>query len=168
MKTKLIIGLIVISLVLISGCAQIQTNQQIKEFLCKTPYIEYKTGECCLDANSNRICDKDEQQAQTNQVRQIVSTTEITVTPSVVNRGGILNFEVKVGSQGSSGMIEIYSPDDVRVAEIQLKGCGDTCIPKSVETASYKIGMDWQPGNYYVLIKDLGSREEAKVYFNVN
>lgn len=58
MKIKLLTGLIVISLILISGCAQIQTNQQIKEPLCKSPYIEYKSGECCLDSNNNGICEQ--------------------------------------------------------------------------------------------------------------
>lgn len=28
--------------------------------ICKLPYIEYKKGECCLDQNTNSICDKDE------------------------------------------------------------------------------------------------------------
>lgn len=41
--------------VLISGCAQTQ-----QEPLCKSPYIEYKAGECCLDQNINSICDADE------------------------------------------------------------------------------------------------------------
>lgn len=44
-------GLFVLS-VMIIGCAQ--------EQLCKAPYIEYKIGECCLDTNSNNICDNDE------------------------------------------------------------------------------------------------------------
>ena len=27
---------------------------------CKSPYMEFKKGECCLDANTNNICDNDE------------------------------------------------------------------------------------------------------------
>ncbi|MFH2020593.1 MAG: hypothetical protein ABIJ34_04215 [archaeon] len=29
-------------------------------FACNSPYLEYKKGDCCLDANQNKICDSDE------------------------------------------------------------------------------------------------------------
>lgn len=53
MKTiNLICLLFIMGVVLLSGCSQ--------EITCNNPYI--KVGdECCLDANSNRMCDKDEQ-----------------------------------------------------------------------------------------------------------
>ncbi|MBU4502921.1 MAG: trypsin-like peptidase domain-containing protein, partial [Nanoarchaeota archaeon] len=51
MKGLVLFG--ILALILLSGCAE-------KEPLCKTPYFEYKTGECCLDKDSNQICDKDE------------------------------------------------------------------------------------------------------------
>ncbi|MBD3260085.1 MAG: hypothetical protein GF334_00100 [Candidatus Altiarchaeales archaeon] len=28
--------------------------------VCNKPYFEYKKGECCLDENNNKVCDKDE------------------------------------------------------------------------------------------------------------
>jgi S1-C subfamily serine protease len=31
-----------------------------KTILCSAPYIEYKTGECCLDKDANTVCDNDE------------------------------------------------------------------------------------------------------------
>lgn len=31
---------------------------------CKEPYLEYKKGDCCLDSNSNGICDNDETNLQ--------------------------------------------------------------------------------------------------------
>lgn len=53
MHKKILIGVLAISIVFISGCITTET-------ICKKPYYEYKTGECCLDENDNKICDKDE------------------------------------------------------------------------------------------------------------
>ncbi len=52
-------------LAIINGCSDSvedkTTGAVVKEPLCNAPYFEFKTGECCLDSNSNRICDSDEQ-----------------------------------------------------------------------------------------------------------
>ena len=40
-------------LVMLAGC--ISTGP-----VCQSPYIEYKKGDCCLDTNDNKICDKEE------------------------------------------------------------------------------------------------------------
>ena len=50
---KIILILAVLALLLISGCAK---------SVCKTPYFEFKKGDCCLDKNSNSICDADEKE----------------------------------------------------------------------------------------------------------
>jgi hypothetical protein len=49
---RIIIGLVIFCLLVLVGCSQ-------KE-LCKSPYFEFKSGECCLDYDNNSICDKDE------------------------------------------------------------------------------------------------------------
>lgn len=54
MKTLLIILVLAFSVFLV-GCAN-----QAEKPLCSSPYIEYQAGNCCLDANNNSICDKDE------------------------------------------------------------------------------------------------------------
>jgi len=54
MKKLLIIGILVLCLLLVNGCSN--------EPVCNVPYFEYKTGECCLDKNSNQICDNDEKE----------------------------------------------------------------------------------------------------------
>lgn len=43
--------------------------------VCKSPYYEYKTGECCLDKNNNKVCDEDEtgEQEPTTEENPIVS-----------------------------------------------------------------------------------------------
>ena len=100
--------------------------------------------------------------------QDIPTTTEITVNPSLVKLGDIITIEVKVGDQGSDGKVDIYSPD-ARVAELQLRGCGDTCTPSEerTESAEYKTGMDWKAGEYYVAVTDKGSGEQVKAYFTV-
>lgn len=73
-QTGLMIG-IIIAVVAIAGAIiyvsssnsgvtgnVINENQQ-KEIICNSPYIKFGS-ECCLDQNSNRICDKDEQQRE--------------------------------------------------------------------------------------------------------
>ena|SRR3989344_1577277 len=42
--------------VLLSAC--------VEKPLCTQPYFEYKQGECCLDENNNKICDRDEQKEE--------------------------------------------------------------------------------------------------------
>jgi len=56
MKLKYIVLSItlVIVLFIISGCSK------EPEFSCKSSYIEYQTGKCCLDSDSNGICDEDD------------------------------------------------------------------------------------------------------------
>jgi len=50
----LILVTILLATILLISC----TPQQP---FCKNPYIEFQTGQCCLDANSNSICDRDEE-----------------------------------------------------------------------------------------------------------
>lgn len=54
--------ILVLGLVFLIGCVTQPVTQE--EPLCATPYLEFKQGECCLDANSNNICDTDEDQKE--------------------------------------------------------------------------------------------------------
>ncbi|MDD5111034.1 MAG: hypothetical protein PHG85_00645 [Candidatus Altiarchaeota archaeon] len=76
-----------------SGNTTKKTSPTTNEPFCPQPYIEYKRGECCLDSNSNRICDKDEtttspqttnpqttQPTTTKQATTILQTTQATST----------------------------------------------------------------------------------------
>ncbi|MFH1637603.1 MAG: hypothetical protein ABIB71_04230 [Candidatus Woesearchaeota archaeon] len=42
-----------------------------EEQLCKAPYYEYMAGECCLDANANGICDRDESPAEDSNEKDV-------------------------------------------------------------------------------------------------
>lgn len=61
-NSSIIIAIIaVITLIVIIAIFLINLNREepIVE-TCKSPYIEFKAGECCLDTNMNNICDNDE------------------------------------------------------------------------------------------------------------
>lgn len=57
MKKTLLLIPILVAVVVISGCTQ--TGEVVNQPICNDPYIAYDTG-CCLDQNSNAICDSDE------------------------------------------------------------------------------------------------------------
>ena len=62
MEKKLVFTLIIFSLVIISGCGkdtEKATGSAVAS-VCNSPYFEFKAGECCLDKNTNSICDSDE------------------------------------------------------------------------------------------------------------
>jgi len=102
-------------------------------------------------------------------IKDIPATTEVTVTPKQISVGDVIEIDVKIGEDGTDGKIGIYSPGGSRVAEIQLKGCSGACTYNEgrVESLSYKTGMDWQKGEYYVSATDRGSGKEVKEYFTV-
>lgn len=67
-------------LILATACIEIQQDES-EDGLCKPPYIEFKEGECCLDKNSNQICDNDEEESVTVPEKQeIVEKQEIQET----------------------------------------------------------------------------------------
>ena len=89
MKKKMVIfGLLLVMIVGISGCGSKDGSEVTGEAVasvCNSPYFEYKAGECCLDKNSNSICDSDE--AIVEEVKEETTTptpTETTTTTEEV------------------------------------------------------------------------------------
>lgn len=67
MKKTIIFGLALISLFLIAGCGETPTGGVVidtNKELCNKPYIEFREGDCCLDANNNSFCDYDVEEAE--------------------------------------------------------------------------------------------------------
>ena len=65
---KYILGIILVGLVFLTACkdnGQVGIVYEVKTApqLCPDKYIPYTEGYCCLDENSNSICDKDEKKA---------------------------------------------------------------------------------------------------------
>ena len=84
MRVKIILALVF--LIIATGCVSApnptgqvilsQNPQPSAEKLCKTPYFEFKKGECCLDSNANSICDNDEKQQAPKQPAYAAQETE--------------------------------------------------------------------------------------------
>ena len=95
-----ILILFLASLILITACVNTNTtktstvikdqiNENISQApkeqapLCNSPYIEFKNGECCLDSNSNKICDLDE--TKQNQTTTNPSSSDPILDKAVAN-----------------------------------------------------------------------------------
>lgn len=59
MKRMIIFAFLVISILVLFGCAEKEEGS-----VCNKPYFEYMKGQCCLDSNNNQICDTDEIQKE--------------------------------------------------------------------------------------------------------
>jgi len=68
MKKELLIGFLLLSLLILAGCGEIDVSElsdkdlariSEKAVVCNKPYIRVGM-ECCLDENDNNICDEDE------------------------------------------------------------------------------------------------------------
>ena len=86
MRKIVIIGIILIITLTITGCGnkEVTENSTINtENTCNSPYFEYKTGECCLDKDSNNICDSDEETKEevTVPVKEKEETKTLTTQP---------------------------------------------------------------------------------------
>lgn len=67
MRSNLIGISFLVLTILISSCSNGYTGRVVEDKsevvdkpTCTTPYFEYKLGECCLDKDSNNVCDVDE------------------------------------------------------------------------------------------------------------
>jgi|SRR3989344_768302 len=104
---RYMIFLLLFSIIFISACAK-ETVIQESSF-CKTPYFEYKVGECCLDQNSNSVCDNDEienaEETQEEAVEEIVIEEEPEIAPSkLVNSA---TFDLAEGETATFNNIDI-------------------------------------------------------------
>lgn len=79
---KFILPLLALSLIFIAGCGTTGNVINLKDvskedvnkiIVCDTPYMRFESG-CCLDANNNKICDKDENKL--NNETKIDTSTE--------------------------------------------------------------------------------------------
>lgn len=110
---KCVVELLLV-LILLSGC--IGTGST-----CKSPYIEYKKGDCCLDANENSICDREE----TTDTTIVTTTTSATSSTLPSSENGLyycesLSSVPKIADYEGVNNIE-YSPRDVCIYNLSLE-----------------------------------------------
>lgn len=81
---KTILATILAITILLSACSV----HPAQDTTCRGKYLEYKAGECCLDANSNNICDTDETPTQ-----EEVTASEPTITAEDIDCTALMGEE---------------------------------------------------------------------------
>ncbi|MBD3388052.1 MAG: hypothetical protein GF416_03305 [Candidatus Altiarchaeales archaeon] len=85
-RHHLISMLVLLSLLLLSGCLceplgiEVTPPDREESFVCNPPYLQ-KGEECCLDINSNRVCD-DEETAITVSTSTLQTTSTVKAVPA--------------------------------------------------------------------------------------
>lgn len=82
-----------LSLIILISCSS-------QKIICKQPYIEYKSDECCLDKNANNICDDDE-----NEKEDIIQVDSI--IPKVIE-GKTLEGNFFIGFENAPIIVTMY------------------------------------------------------------
>lgn len=119
MKVKFIVVLLLISIIFISGCAS--SNQ----IVCNKPYIQVGT-ECCLDENSNNICDKDEAQKPTYGQEFVVTNCYLPRNSVGSTEFGCSNFKIYknvIKLIITSNTEQIRSIKSIELPNIGSSGC---------------------------------------------
>ena len=117
MDTKILIGIGILGImcvVLMSGCI----TEKEEEFVCNPPYIKV-AGKCCLDQNSNGICDKDEPECTSDSdcPEDKICKDEKCVEKPPEDREEVEKWclsQVGITIQGGTGSIIITNTNDVK------------------------------------------------------
>ncbi len=110
----------VMFLVFVAGCST--TEYPIVDYgsiICSSPYFEFKAGECCLDENSNQVCDSEEvekfpEEQEVNipdvcQLGTYFDCTDINIKDDPVT-GGFIMFDLKFKKFGAAVVTKIDLP----------------------------------------------------------
>ena len=94
------------------------------------------------------------------------SETEIMVTPSVINPGGLISVFVSPGPDGINEKISFYQAED-NLRKISLGGsCSDYKCFNDVNL-NFVIPTNWEYGVYYVQVYDYGVKDFVKTEFTI-
>ncbi len=161
MRYNFIITLFVLTLFVLSACQPVAQAPTSKTF-CNPPYYEWQRGQCCLDKNSNNVCDQDELTKETPpptivEIEEINRTEEVSppqlTTPSqktlmqqLIDRAPTAyyfwNFDddagaLVVGDRRSDGYVEYY------LAEFLVPMSWDVNTRQVLFTAPKQIDEWW-------------------------
>jgi hypothetical protein len=81
---KILFALVILSVIMLAGCSKPAA------VVCNAPYIQ-KGTECCLDRNSNNICDSDEGVVPATETTMKATTTQAPATTTTIKETGELN-----------------------------------------------------------------------------
>lgn len=88
LKLLLLVPFVIVALFFVPGCTNGVSNSTTNSVVCNKPYILVGNS-CCLDSNSNNVCDKDEQ-------KPIITPSEDSDVGNVVPEGSS-DFKLKSG-----------------------------------------------------------------------
>jgi len=137
MKIKVFLGILLISLLFISGCGNggenledstgnvvIDTPEETNKVVCNEPYILVGTS-CCLDQNDNSICDNDESQSSPTGepiLSQSNTIEECHIGGRFECESYIINND-KITLKLKSKNIDYQAPKSIYLPSIGLEGC---------------------------------------------
>jgi hypothetical protein len=99
----LMFTLFLFAVISINGCSPEATSGNVvKDSVCNAPYLEFKSGECCLDTNSNSICDSDETIVEEEVTEEVAEAkTEEAKTEETTTEAAPETKEVEITIQDS-------------------------------------------------------------------
>ncbi|MFA5175944.1 MAG: hypothetical protein WC413_01625 [Candidatus Nanoarchaeia archaeon] len=142
---KIILGTLVLCLFLISGC-----NNGI---ICNKPYIQVGT-ECCLDQNSNSICDKDEPEKNEEKNYSTINSGIILPEGKCIIKGSVAPTVIDVTCTQNSDCYE--SARGIGTTDMSLVYCSGATQSEGIQTFKECKEYDKEKGLWTgtVLCKD--------------
>ncbi len=102
--------------------------------------------------------------------KELDIVTTVSVVPEVISPGEYLNVHITPGSKCTDKTIRVYKEGrNYAIASFERSQLGRFggyrfCKPT---IASYKTSTSWEPGKYYVLLKDIGTNSYVRAGFIV-
>lgn len=146
---KYILGLILINIVFLTACENIDVSKVSDEDLarlsekavvCNEPYIRFGTS-CCLDQNNNKICDRDERQLteeEKEKEKDVNKETPSGITPPVTETPTEPTHPEKFIGACSIG--NEFSCEDFKVEPTKTSLLIQNAVGDTIKLTSIQIG----------------------------
>ncbi len=127
MKGIILLGILIISIIAISGCGGGVTGDVV---VCDSPYIRHAMG-CCLDINANKICDNDEITAAAEEPEEEDEEEEpeeddiVTIPEPTAEIEGFEDWDIVLSDDVEADGV------DMAIELAKLINYGNTILPKS-------------------------------------
>ena len=89
---------LILVLVMLVACQPAAQAPEEPETVCNPPYFEFKQGECCLDEDDNKICDRDEESIAEKPIPPTEKVETIEVAPAQPIQKALAKFKEEVDS----------------------------------------------------------------------
>lgn len=92
-------ALLIFALIFLVACSPIKPLQNATVIACTPPSYEYTPGDCCLDADANKACDRDEQYKPSSPTAAVVAEQEPSALSEVIGKfeNGVSSYSYKEG-----------------------------------------------------------------------